>query len=42
MSVSFGQLRGLQIALCLIGLRDDFADVEGWDAGVRSFIQPLA
>jgi Phosphotransferase enzyme family len=34
--------RALQIALCLAGLRDTFADVPGWDDGLRWALDSLA
>jgi hypothetical protein len=34
--------RALQIALCLAGLRDAFADVPGWDDGLRWAFDALA
>ena len=35
------ELRALQVALALIVFHDDFGDVEGWDAGLRSMIGML-
>ncbi|MGH3315198.1 MAG: phosphotransferase [Nocardioidaceae bacterium] len=36
------RLRSLQIALCLLALREDFADVDGWDQGIEGFVVSLA
>jgi aminoglycoside phosphotransferase (APT) family kinase protein len=37
----YAQLRCLQIALALVVLRDDFADLDTWEPGARAFIHPL-
>jgi hypothetical protein len=36
------ELRVLQVALVLVAFHDDFADVEGWDEGLRSMLGMLA
>jgi hypothetical protein len=33
-----GELRALQVALCLGALRDVFGDLEGWDDGIRGAV----
>jgi aminoglycoside phosphotransferase (APT) family kinase protein len=35
------ELRTLQVALCLIGLRDVFGDLQGWDEGIRDLVGTL-
>ena len=39
--VGYGQLRALQVALCLILLRPTFADLPGWDDGIRGCLAAL-
>jgi hypothetical protein len=36
------RLRSLQVALCLLVLREDFADVDGWDQGIEGCVGSLA
>lgn len=36
-----GQLRALQVALCLMALRDTFGDIPGWDEGIRDCLNRL-
>ena len=35
------ELRALQVALALIVFRDDFGDMEGWDASIRGMLDML-
>lgn len=35
------KLRALHVALCLIAYRDTLGDTEGWDAGIRYFLNAL-
>jgi hypothetical protein len=36
------RLRSLQVALCLLVLREDFADVDGWDQAIEGCVGSLA
>jgi hypothetical protein len=35
------ELRALQVVLALLAFRDDFGDMEGWDASIRGMLDTL-